>query len=153
MLNLYVDGDACPVKQEIVRVATRHGLEVFMVSNSGLRTTGPNIHSIMVGREFDAADNWITEQTQTHDIVITSDILLAARCLEKGAEVISPSGKPFTRNNIGSAIAMRELSSQLRQMGEINGYNPSFTKQDRSRFLQQLEESIQKLKRLPKPPA
>ncbi|MBI1274993.1 YaiI/YqxD family protein [bacterium] len=148
MLNIYVDGDACPVKDEVMRVAERHALSVYMVSNSGLfRATGPNIHRILVGQGPDAADDWITEHIEAGDIAITADIKLAARCLEKQADVIGPTGKPFTKANIGSALAMREFTAYLREAGEIKGHNPSFTKQDRSQFLQTLEQAIQKRKR------
>jgi uncharacterized protein YaiI (UPF0178 family) len=148
MLDIYVDGDACPVKEEVMRVAIRHALCVYMVSNSGLfRATGPGIHRILVGQGPDAADNWIAEHITAGDIAITADILLAARCLEKDADVIGPTGKPFTKANIGNALAMREFTAFLRETGESKGYNPSFTKQDRSQFLQTLEQTIQKRKR------
>ncbi len=148
MLDIYVDSDSCPVKEEVVRVAGRYGLQVYMVSNHGSHASvGPNLHPILVGPEFDAADNWIVERIAASDIVITADIQLAARCLEKQAKAISPSGHPFTADNIGSALAMRALNSYLREAGEIKGNNPGFTKQDRSRFLQALDTLIQKLRR------
>jgi uncharacterized protein YaiI (UPF0178 family) len=144
MLNVYIDGDACPVKVEVARVTARHSLKVYFVSNQGLRTNlGANVQSIMVGPEFDAADNWIVDHLTIDDIVITADIQLAARCLQKGAKAINPTGKIFTNDNIGSALAMRELSSYLREAGEIKGNNPSFSKQDRSHFLQSLDGIIQ----------
>lgn len=146
--EILVDADACPVKEEVIRVAERHGLSVYLVSNSGFRpSANPKVQSVMVGKGFDAADHWIAERAGPGGIVITADIQLAARCLEKQAHVIGPTGKPFTRDNIGMALAMRELSSQLRDMGEIKGRNPSFGKQDRSRFLQAMEELVQKLRR------
>lgn len=139
-MPIYVDADACPVKEEVVRVANRHDAEVFMVSNSGSRLgVGPRLHSILVGPQFDAADDWIVERVAPGDVVITSDIQLAARCLAAKAAVLGPSGRPFTTESIGSALAMRELSSYLREAGEISGHNASFTKQDRSRFLEALE--------------
>ncbi len=151
MMNLpdiYVDADACPVKEEVIRVAERHGVEVFMVSNSGLRLPqNPMIHSVAVGGAFDAADDWIAERAGADDIAITSDILLAQRCLNNHVIVINPNGKPFTDGNIGSAVAMRSLNSELRDMGLISGNNPSFAKQDRSRFLQALEKAVQDIKR------
>ncbi len=145
MFALYLDADSCPVKDEAVRVAARHSLQVYVVSNQGLRRTmGAHVHGILVGAEFDAADNWIVEHLAANDIVITADIQLAARCLKKYAQAINPSGKIFTEENIGTALAMRELSSYLREAGEIKGNNPTFSKQDRSNFLQALDLIIQK---------
>jgi len=143
MSNIYVDGDACPVKEEVARVAARHALQVYIVSNQGLRSSlGPHVRGIMVGSEFDAADNWIVENITVDDIAITTDIQLAARCLKKGAKAINPAGKLFTEENIGSALAMRELSSYLREAGEIKGGNAPYSKQDRSNFLQCLDLMI-----------
>jgi len=149
MLNIYIDGDACPVKDEIVKVATRYGLHMYMVSNQGARpVAGGAFHVITVGREFDAADHWIVEHIEASDIVITADIQLAARCMGKGAHALAPTGKPFTMDNIGSALAMRSLNQYLREAGEIKGHNPGFTKQNRSQFLQALDMLIQKLRPL-----
>lgn len=149
MITIYVDGDACPVKEEVVRIATRHALEVYMVSNQGLRasTLGPSIKGIIVGAEFDAADNWIEEHIGAGDIAITADIQLAARCLKKGALALNPNGQFFSAANIGSALAMRELNQYLREAGEIKGYNQAFSKKDRSQFLQSLHKAIEDLKR------
>ncbi len=148
MLEIYVDGDACPVKEEILRVAGRHGLVVYLVSNRWLRSPeNPLVRQIVVTDGFDAADNWIAEHAGTGDIVVTSDIPLASRCLKTGAEVLGPTGRPFTPANIGMALAMRELKSQLRDMGDIRDHNASFSKQDRSAFLQALERVIQALRR------
>ena len=148
MLNIYIDGDACPVKDEIVRVATRYGVHMYMVSNQGKRPEAVNnFHVITVGSGFDAADQWIIEHIQAQDIVITADIQLAARCLDKRANALAPTGRPFTTGNIGSALAMRSLNQYLREAGEIKGYNPGFSKQDRSQFLQALDTLIQKLQR------
>ncbi|MGB9154765.1 MAG: YaiI/YqxD family protein [Alphaproteobacteria bacterium] len=145
MFSIYVDGDACPVKDEVVRVAARYSLQVTIVSNQGLRSNmGPHVRGVLVGPEFDAADNWIVDHLAADDIVITSDIQLAARCLKKAAQALTPAGKIFTDENIGSSLAMRELSSYLREAGEIKGNNPSFSKQDRSSFLQALDKIIQK---------
>ena len=145
MNNIFIDGDACPVKDEVVRVAIRHSLKVYLVSNQGMRRAlGPQVQGILVGPEFDAADNWIAEHIAADDIVITSDIQLATRCLQKAAQAINPTGKVFTGENIGTALAMRELSAYLREAGEIKGSNPSFSKQDRSNFLQALDLVIQK---------
>ncbi|MDA5193294.1 YaiI/YqxD family protein [Govanella unica] len=146
--SIFVDGDACPVKDEIIRVAARHNLQVTMVSNQGLRASvGPNIKAILVGPEFDAADNWIAENCRPHDIVITADIQLAARCLKQGAQVIGHNGKPFTPDNIGRALASRELNQYLRESGEISGNNKTFSKKDRASFLQTLENVTQKILR------
>lgn len=146
MPALYVDGDACPVKPEVARVAARFTLPVYIVSNQGLRhNLGAHVQGILVGAEFDAADNWIVERIATDDIVITSDIQLAARCLKKGAKALNPTGKLFSEDNIGSALAMRELSAYLREAGEIKGHNPNFSKQDRSQFLQTLDRVLQGL--------
>lgn len=143
MPNILVDGDACPVKTEVLRVAARHGLQVYMVSNQGLRASvAPNVTGILVGPEFDAADNWIAEHVQDHDIVVTADIQLAARCLRKAAKVLAPDGRVFSPQNIGAALAARELSAYLREAGEIKGYNKSFSNKDRSQFLQALEKLV-----------
>lgn len=144
MVTILIDGDACPVKEEVLRVASRHSLQVCMVSNQGLRAAiGPNVKGILVGPEFDAADNWIVAHLEAGDIVVTADIELAARCLEKAAEAVSPAGHIFTPANIGAALATRNLHAYLREAGEIKGYNKSFSKKDRSRFLQALEKMIQ----------
>lgn len=146
--EIYVDGDACPVKDEVARVAARHGLQVHLVSNQWLRgMDGPGINRVVVTEGFDAADDWIVEHAGPADIVVTADIPLAARCLEKGARVLGPTGKPFTDNGIGMALAMRELMATLRDSGEIRGGGPAFGKQDRSRFLQALEQTVQDAKR------
>lgn len=148
MRDIYVDADACPVKEETIRVATRHDLNVYMVSNAWLRqAVGPKVHRIVVDGGFDAADNWIADHAGPGDIAITADIQLAARCLAKGAKVVGPTGRPFTNDNIGMSLAMRELTAQLRDMGEIKGYNAAFSKQDRSRFLSTLESLIQAMRR------
>lgn len=149
MTELYIDADACPVKAEIERVALRHEMVMHLVSNRGFKSShNPLIHNVLVSDKFDAADDWIVERAKTGDIVITTDIQLADRCLKAGAQVLAPTGKPFTENSIGTALAMRELSSQLRDMGEIRGTGPSFTAQDRSRFLNALELAIQRAMKL-----
>ena len=141
---LYVDADACPVKDEAVRVAERHGLVIHFVSNSWMRLPeGPLIRRIVVADGADAADDWIAERIGPRDIAVTADIPLAARCLKRGAQAIGPTGKPFTQEGIGMALAMRDLSAHLRETGESKGYNAGFTKADRSRFLQALEEAVQ----------
>ena len=148
MTEIYVDGDACPVKTEVVKVADRHGLLVHMVSNAYMRLPeSPLVRRVVVSDGFDAADDWIAERAGDGDVVITADIPLASRCLERGASVIGSTGRPFDRQNIGNAMAMRELKSFLRDTGEIRDHAPSFSKQDRSRFLQSLEQTIQAIKR------
>ncbi len=145
MTSVYIDGDACPVKAETIRVAERHALQVYLVSNSGMRTgNNPFVKNIMVAEGADAADDWIAEHVGTGDIAITADIPLAARCLEKGAQVVGPDGRPFTNENIGSALASRELNRHLRESGVMTGGNAEFSKGDRSRFMNQLEQMIRK---------
>ena len=148
-LEIYVDGDACPVKDEVLRVAGRHGLTVHMVGNSWLRHGGDNplINRVVVPEGPDAADDWIAEHIGAGDIAITADIPLAARCLERGAHALGVTGVAFTPENIGNALAMRDLKSHLRETDEGGNYNPSFTKQDRSQFLQALENAVQALRR------
>ncbi len=148
MLHIFVDADACPVKQEVYRVASRCGLNVTLVANSWMRIPNePWLTLEVVKGGFDAADDWIAEHVQPHDIVITADILLANRCLKADASVIGPTGKPFTDNNIGEAVATRELLEVLRDTGKVTGGPPPLKKRDRSRFLQQLDEVIQAIRR------
>ncbi len=147
-MEIFVDADACPVKDEVIRVAERHGLTVHIVSNSGMRPSrNPAIRQVVVPEGPDAADDWIAEHISADDIAVTADILLASRCLDKQAAVIGPNGKPFSQENIGMAVAMRDLNAQLRETGEIAGRNAGFTAQDRSRFLQTLENTIQRTRR------
>ena len=148
MLNIFIDADACPVKKEVYRVANRYSLNVTLVANSWMRV--PNERWIaleVVGDGLDTADDWIVEHVQPYDIVVTADIPLASRCLKEGARVIGPTGKPFTEDNIGQAVATRDLLSELREAGEITGGPPPLKKHDRSRFLQQLDEVIQAIRR------
>jgi len=148
LLHIYVDADACPVKPEVYRVTGRYRLDVTLVANAWMRV--PNERRIaleVVEDGFDAADDWIVEHVQPHDIVVTADILLASRCLKEGAHAIGPTGKPFTEDNIGQAVAMRDLLSELRGTGEITGGPPPLKKRDRSRFLQQLDQVIQSIRR------
>ena len=148
MLHIFVDADACPVKPEVYRVASRYHLNVTLVANSRMRV--PNERWLVleiVEDGIDAADDWIVEHVQTDDIVVTADIPLASRCLKKGAQVISSTGKPFTQNNIGEAVAIRDLLTELRGAGQITGGPPPLKKRDRSRFLQQLDEVIQSIRR------
>ena len=148
MLEVYVDADACPVKAEIEKVAGRHNLHVHIVSNGGIRPcTHPLIHTIVVAEGADAADDWIADHIQAGDIAITADIPLAARCLAKGARVLRPTGEAFTKDNIGTALGMRELHRHLREATGNQTYNAGFTAKDRSRFLGALENDIQAIKR------
>jgi uncharacterized protein YaiI (UPF0178 family) len=148
MTEIYIDADACPVKQEIYRVAERYGLKVFVVSNSPINIPrDPRIERVVVSDSFDAADNWIAERAGAGDIVVTADIPLADRCLKAGAAVIGSTGVPFTTSSIGMAMANRELLSNLRAMGEITGGPKPMAPRDRSRFLSALDETIQKIKR------
>ena len=145
---LYIDADACPVKDEAVRVAERYELTIHFVSNAYMRLPeGPLIKRVVVTDGPDAADDWIVAHIGKRDIAVTADIPLASRCLKVGARVIGPTGKPFTEAGIGMALAMRDLSAHLRETGASKGYNASFTRADRSRFLQALEEAVQAIRR------
>jgi len=148
LLHIYIDADACPVKKEVYRVASRYHLNVTLVANSWMRVPRePWIKLEVVEDGFDVADDWIVEHVEPLDIVITADILLASRCLKEGARAIGTSGKPFTEDNIGDAVATRDLLSGLRDAGEITSGPPPLKKQDRSRFLQQLDIAIQAIRR------
>ncbi|WP_332715766.1 YaiI/YqxD family protein [Pelagibacterium mangrovi] len=148
MLDIYVDADACPVKAEVIRVAERHGVVVTFVANFGLRPSrDPMIRNVMVPQGADAADDWIVEHVAAGDIVVTADIPLASRALEKGAHVLGPTGRPFTSDSIGMALAMRDLNQHLRETGESKGYNKEYTSRDRSSFLQALDELLTRAKR------
>jgi len=145
-VHVYVDADACPVKAETVKVAERHGLPVVFVANAWLAAPrAPRVRVQVVSGSFDAADDWIVAQVQRDDVVITADIPLAARCLGRGARVLGPSGKPFTGDNIGNALANRELASELRAYGVGGGPAP-FGPRDRSRFLEALELVVRQAK-------
>ena len=148
MLKIYIDADACPVKEEVYRVAERYDLDVTVVANSWMRIPGAGkIRLEVVGDGLDAADDWIADIVEEGDIVISADIPLAARCLEKGAAVIGPAGRPFTEDNIGEVMATRGLLSELRETGEVTGGPPPFGKKDRSRFLQRLDEAVHAIRR------
>jgi uncharacterized protein YaiI (UPF0178 family) len=144
-----VDADACPVKDEVYKVAWRHEVPVSIVSNSPIRVPEhPLIERVVVSSGFDAADDWIAERSDAKTVVVTADILLADRCIKAGAAVISPSGKPFTANSIGAAVATRAIMADLRAgAGEGIGGPPPFSKADRSRFLSALDEALVRLKR------
>ena len=147
-LRILVDADACPVKEEIYRVAFRHEAAVTIVSNSPVRVPShPLIARVVVGAGFDAADDWIAAEAGAKTVVVTGDILLADRCLKAGATVIGPNGKPFTLSSIGAAIATRAIMADLRAGGDANGGGPPFAKTDRSRFLSALDEALVRLKR------
>ncbi len=138
--SIYVDADACPVKTETVRVAERYDLPVVFVANGGLRPSrDPMIRNVVVSGGFDAADDWIVDHIGPSDLVVTADIPLARRCVEKDALVLGPSGRTFDTANVGMASAMRDLNQHLREAGEIKGYNAAFTGKDRSRFLEALD--------------
>jgi uncharacterized protein len=145
---ILVDADACPVKDEIYKVAFRHEVPVTIVSNAYLRVPDhPLIQRVVVGAAFDAADDWIAERADSKAIIVTGDILLADRCLKAKAAVIAPNGKPFTTGSIGAAIATRAIMADLRAGGDAIGGPPPFAKADRSRFLSALDQAVVRLKR------
>ncbi len=147
-MTIYVDADACPVKDEALKVADRHGLKIIYVANSWMRLPDhPLVERVVVANGADAADDWIADRAGPGDIVVTQDIPLASRALKAGAQAIGNTGKPFNDASIGMALAMRELSQHLRETGESRGFNAAFTKQDRSRFLEALEQAVQRTKR------
>ncbi|HWW65011.1 MAG TPA: YaiI/YqxD family protein [Sphingomonadaceae bacterium] len=147
-VRILVDADACPVKDEVYKVAWRHEVPVAIVSNSRLRVPDhPLIERVTVSDAFDAADDWIVEAARSDSIVVTADILLADRCLKAGATVLAPTGKPFTTNSIGGAIATRAIMADLRAGGDQLGGPAPFSKVDRSTFLQALDAAIVRLKR------
>ena len=151
MTDIYVDADACPVKDEVYRVAQRYGLKVLLVSNAWLRAPNEEwVEVVVVGAELDAADAWIVGHVTEDDIVVTADIPLAALCLEKGSSVLGTRGRPFTEDSIGGALATRELMSQLREMGEVTGGPPAFEKRDRSQFIQALDQVVHAIRKRPR---
>ncbi|MCH8863152.1 MAG: YaiI/YqxD family protein [Proteobacteria bacterium] len=144
MVEIYIDADACPVKDETRRVAARHGLKILMVSDGGIRPSKhPLVELVIVEQGPDAADDWIAENIQRADICVTSDIPLAARCLKEGALAIKPNGELFTEDGIGMALANRSLMQGLRESGEITGGPKPFSRADRSAFLDRLETTVQ----------
>ena len=148
MTTFYVDGDACPVKEEVYKVARRYGLPVKLVANSWMNAPRePLIERVVVEAGADAADDWIAERAASGDIVVTADIPLADRCLRRGALVLGHSGKPFTPDSIGSALAGRAIGEHLRSMGEVTGGPKPFAAGDRSRFLQALDEAVHRARR------
>ncbi len=150
MTSIFVDADGCPVKQEVYRVAGRYGLAVMLVANKPIQAPLKSwIRMQVVPGGFDAADDWIAEKAGPGDIVITSDIPLAARCVPKGARVLGHKGRLFTEESIGEALAMRNLTAELRSAGVVTGGPSAFDKGDRSRFLQALDQVIQGIRREP----
>jgi uncharacterized protein YaiI (UPF0178 family) len=147
-IRIFVDADACPVKNEIYKVAERYGLKVFIVANSFMNVPRSNmIERVIVSEGPDVADGWIAERATANDIVITADIPLAGRCVRNGATVISPTGKPFDDNSIGMALATRDLMTDLRSAGAVTRGPPPLSRQDISRFLSALDLAVTRLKR------
>ena len=148
MLEIFIDGDGCPVKEEVYRVAQRYRLHVTVVANSRIRIPhGGSVELVVVKGQFDAVDDWIADHVTVNDVVISGDIPLAARCLAKEALVLGPRGDPFTQDSIGEALAGRALLAHLRELGTITGGPAPFANRDRSRFLQRLDETIQAVRR------
>lgn len=147
MLTIYIDADACPVKDEVYRVAGRYALRVAVVANAPLRVPVNALIELIVRPGFGTADDWIAEQAGPGDIVITADIPLAARCLAKEARVLDPKGRPFTDNDIGAVLGMRDLMEELRQGGAVTGGPVPMTPKDRSRFLSKLDEAVNAVRR------
>ena len=146
--RIYVDADACPVKDEIYRVALRHGVPVSVVAGNFIRVPhDPLIERIAAGSGMDAADDWIVERVKPGDVVVTSDIPLASRCVKAGADVIAPNGKPFTEESIGMTLAVRNLMTDLRSAGEVTGGPRSFSPRDRSTFLSALDQTLRRIQR------
>jgi uncharacterized protein YaiI (UPF0178 family) len=151
MLEIYVDADACPVKDEVFKVSERYQLKTYLVSNGPLRVPpGGLVQLVVVSDSFDAADDWIATHTGVGDIVITADIPLADRCLKAGSRVIGPTGRPFTPQSIGTAIATRALMSDLRAMGVVQGGNAPMAKRDKSQFLQALDQAVNAVRKMGK---
>ena len=147
-ITIYIDADACPVKQEVYRVAERHGVKVIVVSNSPIAVPrDPLVERVVVSAGMDAADDWIAERTAKGAIVITADVPLAARAVKAGAIALAPNGKPFSESSIGMTLAARNLMDQLRSAGEITGGPKPFSPKDRSAFLGSLDREIVRLKR------
>jgi uncharacterized protein YaiI (UPF0178 family) len=147
-IEIFVDADACPVKDEVYRVAARHGLKTYVVANSFMRIPrDPAIEQVVVGADPDAADDWIATRVGPASIVVTSDIPLASRCIKAGAEVLTSTGRRFTEDSIGMALATRNLMDHLRSSGEVTGGPKAFSPRDRSNFLSALDSAVVRLKR------
>ncbi len=148
MVDTYVDADACPVKEETIRIATRHGLKTYLVSDGSIRPSqSALVELVIIAQGADAAEDWIANHIQKADICVTNGTPLVARCLDQGALAIKPNGEPFTENGISMALANRELMQGLRESGEITGGPRPFGKSDRSEFLNRLETTVQAAKR------
>lgn len=148
MVEIWIDADACPVKDETLRVAARHKLKTWLVSDGGIRPNpDPMVETVFVTGGPDAADDWIAERIAAADICVTNDIPLASRCLERGALALKPNGEPFSEHSIGMALAQRELMQTLRETGAVTGGPRPFSKNDRSAFLNRLETMVQAAKR------
>lgn len=144
-MRIIIDGDGCPVKDEVYRIAERHGVRVVLVSNSWMRAPQADwLERVVVGGSFDAADDWIAEHAAPEDVVVTADIPLAARCLKAGARVLDPRGRVFTEDSIGEALASRAILAHLRELGNITGGPAPVANRDRSRFMQQLDELVRR---------
>lgn len=149
MIKIYIDADGCPVKEETYKVAERYKIPVVVVANKALNLPlNPLLEMMVVKGNFDAADDWIVENCLKHDIIITADILLADRCVKKEARVLGHKGEEFTEDNIGSAVASRELMQNLRHMGEVRGGPAPMDKKAKSQFLGKLDQIIQSLKKI-----
>jgi uncharacterized protein YaiI (UPF0178 family) len=147
-IRIYIDADACPVKDEVYRVAARHGLPVSVVANGYIQVPrDPLIERIAAGSAPDAADDWIAERAGASDIVVTTDIPLASRCVKAGAQVIAPTGKPFSEESIGMTLAVRNLMHDLRSAGEVTGGPRPFAPRDRSAFLAALDQAVRRAQR------
>jgi uncharacterized protein YaiI (UPF0178 family) len=143
VIDIYVDADACPVKDEVYQVASRHGVYVYLVANSRMRVPeAAGVEMVVVAEGPDAADDWIAEHIQAGDVAVTADIPLAARCLDAGARVLGTHGDPFTEDSIGSAVAVRDLKSELRESGQMGGGPPPLASRDRSRFSNRLDQLV-----------
>ena len=144
MIEIFVDGDACPVKDEVYVVSTRYGLRVALVANARMNVPdGFGVEMIVVEQGPDAADDWIAENVRRDDVVVTADIPLAARCLEVGARVLGTNGRAFSEDSIGNHLATRDLKAHLREAGVMSGGPPAISAKDRSRFLSKLDELVQ----------
>jgi uncharacterized protein YaiI (UPF0178 family) len=145
MIEIFVDGDGCPVKDEVYVVATRYGIRVALVANSRINVPeGFGVEMIVVDQGPDVADDWIVENVRAEDVVVTADIPLAARCLEAGARVLGTHGKVFSEDSIGNRLATRDLNAYLRETGVMSGGPPAISAKDRSRFLSKLDELVQR---------
>ena len=150
MTNIYVDADASPVKNEVIRVASRYGLKVYLVSNSNSKMRTPEyqlVERVVVNDHMDAADDWIVEHITENDVVVSADIPLASRCIKKGARVLDHNGRVLTEESIGDALSHRDIMTFLRDTGTMAGWSPPYHKRDRSRFLQRLDDLIQAIRR------